>query len=297
MLFADNSTFKLQRFPQLIEHLQTFLESSFEDVFAALPEKWNQVLEGVFDLDGGCSGLLNQAPGGRLLRVEQSFTRSGSGCEVTWDGKQLGQLLLLHLVSRGSHLVSFSQLQRGVYEGVEAYFRRLEGAQEALVEDYSEQRREIEQHINTVEGSIQGILRTTLQSSSSSSSSSNSSSSSSSSSRGVSDHCTTHDSAGVTLREKEVRGESSSNDGEEWCLQHGNTSTSTSTSTSSDSGGGGGGDSSLLTLTLQSVGLDIALLKASGFSPKHLQAGGFSALEAMRAGEASVDQSLVILLC
>jgi hypothetical protein len=61
------------------------------------------------------------------------------------------------------------------------------------------------------------------------------------------------------------------------------TSTPT-TPSASDSHDDATATASVRTLTLKSVGMDLALLRKSGFSPKHLRQGGFCALEALRAG-------------
>ena len=150
MLFSDDSAFKLQRFPQFIKYLQTYLESCFEDIFEAIPEKWNVSLEEFFNFED-----INGRRGG--IKVHYDFTRSQSVLDVTWDGKELAHALLIHLVNH-THLVSYHRIQREVYAGIESYFRHLEDNREPLVEDHSVQRSEIEMHVRSIDHSIQGIL-------------------------------------------------------------------------------------------------------------------------------------------
>ena len=149
ILFSDDSKFKLQRFPQLITYIASFLESSFDEVFKCLPDQWNQVLDNYFNLSN-----FNQQ---QHVRIEYEFTPYESSVDIIWDNKKLGHMLMYHVTTR-SHLVSYHNVMFKVYEAIEDFFRHLEGCKENLVEEHFQQREELNSHLASIEKCIRGVL-------------------------------------------------------------------------------------------------------------------------------------------
>lgn len=231
LLLKDSSSFKISRFPLLINFLQKFLENSFNCFYASLLETWCKVLKSFFDME---------ARGTVGVEVEYDFSESESYCHITWDGKKLGHLLVTQLITRG-YLVSCHALQRKVYEGVECFFR---GLDVCLEEEHADERNRAREGMKRVDVAVRGMLAVVK-----------------AAENGVGGDlalkrfCTNRKGGHESVIDDHDDGQMVMSDPTE-------------------------------ELTMRSVGLDIRVLASPplNFSPQQLRLGGYSALEAMRAG-------------